>query len=194
MHEWKDEDEMTHHHHPLRCNHFPQKWCEETRRKCSILYSSVSSWAGCMCAVRVCVKPALTYFILDAEQTHCMIKRPQARGNVNMPTRMTSGREQEASVKIFAELLLWNMLPTSKLRTFWIRLIGPNLAKSCGLGACFMNGGPGLASGIFAADFLRAWFSPLIHFPLNGRPQVQGRKIFQLWNTKRDCCCLFFNC
>lgn len=59
-----------------------------------------------MCAVCVCVKPTLTYFILDAERTHCLIKRPQARGNVNMPTRMTSGREQEASLKIFAELLL----------------------------------------------------------------------------------------
>lgn len=180
---------MTHHHHLLRCNHFPQKWFEETGRKCSILYLSVSSWARCMCAVRVCAKLALAYFILDAEQTHCLIKRPQARGNVNMPTRMTSGRGQEASMKIFAELLLWNMLPTSKLRTFWIRPID-SLGQiwSSPVGRDHISWTVLLAwlAGFLLLISLRAQFSPPIHLTLNGGTGVQGRKIFQLWKTKCD--------
>lgn len=122
----------------------------------------------------------LTYFILDAEQTHCLIKQPQARGSVNMLARMTSGREQEAREKIFAELLLWNTLPTSKLRTFWIRpleLIGLNLVKSSGLDAKFswtmlLSG----LVGFLALIFLRKWFCPLIHFPLSGGTLFQERK------------------
>ena len=60
-----------------------------------------------MCAVHVCVKPVPAAFIPGAEQTHRLTERPQARGNVNMPTqRMAGGRGQEVSLKIIAELLL----------------------------------------------------------------------------------------
>lgn len=137
----------------------------------------------------------LTYFILDAEQTHCLIKQPQARGSVNMLARMTSGREQEAREKIFAELLLWNMLPTSKLRTFWIRpleLIGLNLVKSSGLDAKVSWT---WGSGISCADFPEEMV--LSSHPLSSQWRYnvpRKKKIFQLWNVKRNCCYLFFKC
>lgn len=73
---------------------------------------------------RTCVCETLTHWLYTRCRTNPLLDKETAgKGNVNMLARMTSGREQEAREKIFAELLLWNTFPTSKLRTFWIRPI-----------------------------------------------------------------------
>lgn len=128
------------------------------------------------CVLYVCARnPRSLTLYLEAEQTHCLIKRPQARGNVNMPTRMTSDREQEASMKIFAELLLWNMLPPSKLRTFWIRPIGTLgqiwsslVSKGCVSWMVLFS----WLVGLLLLISPRTWFSPLTHVHLSGNTQI----------------------
>lgn len=117
-HTWKDEDEMTHHHRRLRCNHFPPGRCAGPWRRRWAQCRAGPCWGRRMCAASgaACQGRA---FIAALSPQRRGLQPHLGTGNVNMPTRgKAGGSGQEAKAKSCSAFAV-KQLPG--LSTFWSR-------------------------------------------------------------------------